>query len=210
MARIGPRMIVRIGGAKILGADPIVNDAGAIAECRVGEGFEVIERVARTGGDVIGRVEEPQERLVRERRFLEHALGVHGALALRGDDEREPQGAPGDVGVVPVGADALDVEQIDLFPPENAEHPRANPWQGEPVNHADAQVVLGNAHREAIHRNALVALARRQTARPAVDKHNRAHPLAAVLMRELAHEFLDSAERRMKGAGKNGDVHNSD
>ena len=64
------------------------------------------------------------------------------------------------------------------------------------------QALLRGAERQAINRQSLEFLESREIARPAIGQDDHAVASALQFMRELADEFFDAAEVRVKGAGE--------
>src|SRR2546430_1132749 len=83
---------------------------------------DVRQRVSRASGDTIRSGQHIAERLVHERGTFVELPGVHRSFTLRGDHERETQGAAGPEGVVSVGRHALNVQQIDRVTTKHLSH----------------------------------------------------------------------------------------
>ena len=110
-------------------------------------------------------------------------------------------------GIEAVGANALDVENIDRVPPQDAGEVPANGLGGESVIHFYAQAAFGDAHGDSIDGDSFQDFFARQISRPAVGHDDHAHAAAAVLQGELAAEFFDAADVGEIGTGEDCDVH---
>ena len=99
------------------------------------------------------------------------------------------------------------MQHLYLSAAQNVPHLLHYSGMRERVIDARFEAAFGNAKSEPVNGQPFVFLKRGQIAGPAIGDNDDGMTDAAVLMGKLPNQFLNTAEVRIKRAGKKGDVH---